>query len=94
MLESGLHSRHEVVEPLDDWLLLQPAMEEETRGRIVLPPSAAQTRLERGIVLAVGASVGDLAAGDVVLALAQHAIRLRDGSALVQRPAVVARIRD
>jgi hypothetical protein len=86
-------SRH-VIEPLDDWLLLQPALEEESRGRLLLPSTVAQSRLERSIVLACGPAVTDLVPADVVLALAAHAIELRDGTKLVQRQHVVARVVD
>jgi co-chaperonin GroES (HSP10) len=86
-------SRH-VIEPLDDWVLVQPAHEEESRGRLVLPSTIAQSRLERSIVLACGPAVTDLSPADVVLALSAQAIELRDGSKLVQRQYVVARVVD
>ncbi len=83
-----------LVEPLDDWLLVQPTMEEEAVGRIVLPASVTEGRLERSIVLAFGTDVTDLTAGDVVLAVSSKMIELRDNSKLVQREHVVARVRD
>ena len=52
-LESRAPS-HPLVEPLDDWVLVQPTMEEEAVGRIVLPANMTEGRLERSIVLAIG----------------------------------------
>ena len=60
-------SSHPLVEPLDDWVLVQPTMEEEAVGRIVLPANMTEGRLERSIVLAIGSEVSDLQPGDVVL---------------------------
>lgn len=82
------------IEPLDAWLLVQPSLEEESRGRLVLPATVAQSLLERCIVLSVGSSITDLHPADVVLILGQKAIELRDGSRLVEREHVVARLHD
>jgi hypothetical protein len=73
---------------------VQPALDEESRGRLLLPSTVSQSRLERGIVLACGPSVTDLAPADVVLSLSAQAIELRDGTKLVQRQHVVARVVD
>jgi len=51
-------------------------------------------RLERSIVLGVGSEVGDLHPGDVVLAVSTKTVELRDGSKLVRRQHVVARVRE
>ena len=83
-----------MVEPLDDWVLVQPTMEEEAVGRIVLPASMTEGRLERSIVLAIGADVTDLRPGDVVLVISTKTVELRDGSKLVRRQHAVARVRE
>jgi co-chaperonin GroES (HSP10) len=92
-LESHAPS-HPIVEPLDDWVLVQPSMEEEAIGRIVLPANMTEGRLERSIVLAVGAEVSDLQPGDIVLVVSAKTVELRDGSKLVRRQHAVARIRE
>ncbi|MDX6620535.1 MAG: hypothetical protein QOK36_2921 [Gaiellales bacterium] len=92
-LESRASSRP-IVEPLDDWVLVQPTMEEEAVGRIVLPANMTEGRLERSIVLAVGSEVTDLQPGDVVLIVSAKSVELRDGSKLVRRQHTVARIRE
>jgi len=92
-LESHAPS-HPLVEPLDDWVLVQPSMEEEAVGRIVLPANMTEGRLERSIVLAVGSEVTDLHPGDVVLVVSAKTVELRDGSKLVRRQHAVARVRD
>jgi hypothetical protein len=92
-LESRASSRP-IVEPLDDWVLVQPTMEEEAVGRIVLPASMTEGRLERSIVLGIGSEVTDLQPGDVVLVVSAKSVELRDGSKLVRRQHAVARIRE
>ena len=87
-------SSHPLVEPLDDWVLVQPTMGEEAVGRIVLPANMTDGRLERSIVLAVETEVSDLQPGDVVLVVSAKTVELRDGSKLVRRQHAVARIRD
>ena len=83
-----------LVEPLDDWILVQPTMEEEAVGRIVLPANMTEGRLERSIILAIGTDVSDLSRGDVVLVVSAKTVELRDGSKLVRRQHAVARLRD
>jgi hypothetical protein len=83
----------EVLEPIDDWIHLQPSLDEERKGRIYLPVNVEGARLTRAIVLAAGDSVSDLRAGDVVLVLASKTIEMRDGSQLARREFVVARMR-
>jgi len=83
-----------MVEPLDDWVLVQPTMEEEAVGRIVLPANMTEGRIERCIVLAIGHEVTDLQPGDVVLVISAKTVELRDGSKLVRRQHAVARIRE
>jgi co-chaperonin GroES (HSP10) len=94
MERADLQRSRQTIEPLDDWVLVQPAMDEESRGRLLLPATVSQSRLERTIVLACGPAVTDLAPADVVLALSSQAIELRDGTKLIQRQHVVARVID
>ncbi len=82
------------IEPLDDWLHVRPSVDEESAGRLIVPVTVQMNRLERVIILAVGAEVTDLNAGDLVLVLPDHAIELRDGTRIVQREFAIARVRD
>lgn len=82
----------ERLEPVDDWVHLQPSMDEERKGRIYLPVNVDGSRLVRAFVLAVGDRVTDLHPADVVMALAAQSIELRDGTSLVRREHVVARM--
>jgi hypothetical protein len=82
------------IEPLDDWLHVRPSVEDEGTGKLIVPTTVQLNRLERVIVLASGSDVTDLSAGDLVLLLPGHAIELRDGTKIVQREFVVARVTD
>ena len=86
-------SLSETLEPLDDWVHLQPSLDEERKGRIYLPANLDGSRLTRCLVLATGDDVTDMHPGDLVLVLAGKAIDLRDGSQLAKREFVVARLR-
>lgn len=83
----------ELLEPLSAWVHVQPSSEDERAGRIILPAGVGTGRLQRSMVLATGDEVVDLVPGDIVLVLAARGLDLRDGSQLVEREAVVARIR-
>lgn len=82
----------ERLEPVDDWLHLQPSIDEERKGRIYLPANVDGSRLVRAFVLAAGDNVTDLHPADVVLVLAAKSLELRDGTTLVRREHVVARM--
>jgi len=82
----------ETLEPLDEWVHLQPSIDEDRKGKIYLPVNVEGARLQRCVVLAAGSQVGDLAPGDAVLVLASQAIDLRDGTRLAQRESIVARL--
>ncbi len=82
----------ETIEPLDDWVHLQPSIDEDRKGRIYLPANVEGAQLLRCLVLALGDTVSDLHPGDAVLMLASKGIDLRDGSKLARREHVVARL--
>ncbi|MCB0878696.1 MAG: hypothetical protein KDC46_06910 [Thermoleophilia bacterium] len=82
----------ETIEPLDDWVHLQPSIGEDRKGQIYLPANVEGAQLLRCLVLALGDAVSDLAPGDAVLMLASKGIDLRDGSKLARREHVVARL--
>ena len=83
---------NEALEPLDDWVHLQPSLDEEKRGRIYLPANVDGARLMRCLVLRAGDQVTDLHPGDVVLVLSAKVIELRDGTNLARREFVIARM--
>lgn len=92
-LSGQLHDAvSETLEPLDDWVHLQPSIDEDRKGRIYLPASVEGSQLLRCLVLAAGTRVDDLAPGDALLVLAVKAIDLRDGSKLARREHIVARL--
>ena len=92
-LNQDLGTPSDVVEPLDDWLHVQPSMDEDRKGRIYLPASVEGSRLLRCVVLAAGETVTALHAGDLVLVLGAKTIELRDGTHLARREFAVARLR-
>lgn len=86
------HALGETIEPLDDWVHLQPSIDEDRKGRIVLPANVEGAPLFRCLVLATGLKVDDLTPGDAVLMLSSKGIDLRDGSKLARREWIVARL--
>ena len=86
------------LEPLDDYLVLEPLDETETASGLIVPVNeAAQTRT--GIVASVGPNVDGVDPGDKVLypreagyevRLARSPVRLR----VLRREEVIARVHD
>jgi len=97
MLE-GTPRTNVTLEPLEDYLVVEPLDETETSSGLIVPINeAAQTRT--GIVAAVGPDVNGVEAGDKVLyprdagyevRLARSPIRMR----VLRREEVLARIHD
>jgi len=87
------------LEPLDEYLVIQPTSDEtETRAGLILPASALNTIAVRtGIVTAVGAEAGGVEPGDKVLFPrdAGYDVRLA-GSAVkvIRRGELIARVGD
>jgi co-chaperonin GroES (HSP10) len=86
-----------VLEPLDDFLVVEPSDEEaETRAGLILPASA-ETQCQSGIVTAVGPDVEGVVPGDKVLFLkdAGHDVRLAGTrTKVVRRHELIARVHD
>jgi co-chaperonin GroES (HSP10) len=97
MLE-GASSTEATLEPLDDWVVVEPLDETETPTGLIVPLNeAAQTRT--GIVAAIGPDVELLEPGDKVLFAreAGHEVRLARSSHrvwIMRRDDVIARIHD
>jgi co-chaperonin GroES (HSP10) len=85
------------LEPLDDFLVIEPTDEEsETRAGLILPASA-ETQCQSGIVTAVGPDADGVSPGDKVLFLKESGYDVRlAGSAVkvVRRHELIARIHD
>ena len=85
------------LEPLDDFVVIEPTDEEaETRAGLILPASA-ETQCSFGIVIAVGADAEGLSPGDKVLFPkdAGYDVRLSGTAAkVIRRRELIARIHD
>ena len=87
------------IEPLDDYLVIQPTSDEmETRAGLILPASAAAAAAVRtGIVTAVGTEANAIEPGDKVLYPREEGFDVRLGGIevkVIKREALIARIHD
>ena len=85
------------IEPLDDFVVVQPSEgEAETRGGLIIPASA-ETPCRSGIVTAVGPDVTGIEPGDKVLYPrdAGYDIRMVGTSVrVIKREELIARVHD
>jgi chaperonin GroES len=85
------------LEPLDDWLVVEPVDAEAwTRGGLIIPVGADQA-CRSGIVTAVGADAQGIELGDKVLFPKDAGYEVRVGSGtvkLLRREHLIARIHD
>jgi chaperonin GroES len=97
MLEEMPDALRLALEPLDDYLVIQPSDEEtETRAGLIIPAST-EAGCSTGIVTAVGPDVGTLEPGDKVLFPKDAGFDVRlAGSAVkvVRRSDLIARVHD
>jgi chaperonin GroES len=87
------------LEPLDEYLVVQPVSDEtETRAGLILPASAAAAAACRtGIVTAVGAEAEGIDVGDKVLYPHEAGYEVRLGGfevKVLKRDTLIARIHD
>lgn len=87
------------IEPLDEFVVVQPVADEtETRAGLILPASAAEAAPCRtGIVTAVGSDVNGVEAGDKVLYPRDVGYDVRLGGIevkVIRREDLIARIHD
>ncbi len=85
------------LEPLDDYVVVEPTDEEAETGAGLIIPASAEAQCRSGIVTAVGSDAEGVAAGDKVL-FPRHAgydVRLA-GTAqkVLRRGELIARIHD
>jgi chaperonin GroES len=85
------------LEPLDDYVVIEPSDEEsETRGGLIIPASA-EAGCRTGIVTAVGPEADPLEPGDKILFPKDAGFDVRlAGSAVkvIRRPELIARVHD
>jgi co-chaperonin GroES (HSP10) len=86
------------LEPLDDWIVVQPLEDSETPAGLIVPANeAAQTR--SGVIASVGPDVEDVEPGDKIL-FARDAgyevrlIRSPHRVTVLKREELIARIHD
>lgn len=95
----GQHEQHLTVslEPLDDWLVVEPVDTESwTRAGLIIPIGADQA-CRSGIVTAVGCDAAGIELGDKVLFGKDAGLEVRMGSGtikLLRREHIVARVHD
>jgi co-chaperonin GroES (HSP10) len=98
MLEGHPIANDVTLEPLDDYLVLEPLDETERPSGLIVPSNEA-TFVRTGIVAAVGPDVSAIEPGDKVLfprdagyevRLARSSVRVR----VLKREEVIARIHD
>ena len=87
------------LEPLDEFVVVQPVSDEtETRAGLILPASATEAAPCRtGIVTAVGADVNGVEAGDKVLYPRDAGFDVRLGGIdvkVLKREELIARVHD
>jgi co-chaperonin GroES (HSP10) len=91
-------STEAILEPLDDWIVIEPLDETETATGLIVPVNEA-TQTLTGIVAAVGPDVSLVEPGDKVLFPrdAGHEVRLARSShrvRVLRREELIARIQD
>ena len=91
------HRLDVTLEPLDDYLVVQPSDDEtETRAGLIIPASTV-TECRTGIVTAVGPDASGLDAGDKVLFPKEAGFDVRLGGSdvkVLRRGELIARVHD
>ena len=85
------------LEPLDDYLVVQPSDEESETNLGLIIPASDETDCVTGVVTAVGAEVGGIEPGDKVLfpREAGYDVRLAGAAVkLLRRGELLARVHD
>jgi len=85
------------LEPLDDYVVIQPSDEESETNLGLIIPASADTECRTGVVTAVGAESGGVEPGDKVLFPSDAGYEVRLGGAAVRvmrRSELLARVHD
>jgi chaperonin GroES len=85
------------LEPLDDYLVIQPSDEESETALGLIIPASTETDCRTGVVTAVGSDAGGIEPGDKVLFARDAGFEFRfAGSAVkvLRRRELIARVHD
>jgi chaperonin GroES len=85
------------LEPLDDYVVIQPSDEESETNLGLIIPASAEADCRTGVVTAVGAEAGGVEPGDKVLFPTDAGYDVRLGGAAVKvmrRGELIARVHD
>jgi len=91
------HHIRVTIEPLDDWLVIEPSDSETWTRSGLIVPAGVDAGCATGIVTAVGADAAGIELGDKVLfhKAAGYEVRVGDGPVrVVKREDLIARIHD
>ena len=97
MQEHDARSVDLTLEPLDDYVVIQPSDEESETNLGLIIPASAETDCRTGVVTAVGSDAGGIEPGDKVLypSDAGYEVRLAGTAVKVLRRAeLIARVHD
>jgi co-chaperonin GroES (HSP10) len=85
------------LEPLDDYLVIQPSDEESEPALGLIIPASTETDCRTGVVTAVGADAGGIEPGDKVLFARDAGFDVRLAGAAIKvlrRTDLIARVHD
>jgi chaperonin GroES len=85
------------LEPLDDYVVIQPSDEESETNLGLIIPASTDTECRTGVVTAVGAESAGIEPGDKVLFPADAGYEVRLGGAgvrVMHRSELIARVHD
>jgi chaperonin GroES len=97
MQEHDARSIDLTLEPLDDFVVIQPSDEESETNLGLIIPASTETDCRTGVVTAVGTEPGGIEPGDKVLFPREAGYEVRLGGAAVKvmkRGELIARVHD
>jgi chaperonin GroES len=97
MQEHDARSIDLTLEPLDDYVVIQPSDEESETNLGLIIPASTETDCRTGVVTAVGTESGGIEPGDKVLFPREAGFEVRLGGAAVKvmkRGELIARVHD
>jgi chaperonin GroES len=97
MQEHDARSIDLTLEPLDDFVVIQPSDEESETNLGLIIPASTETDCRTGVVTAVGTEPGGIEPGDKVLFPREAGYEVRLGGAAVRvmkRGELIARVHD
>ena len=97
MQEHDARSIDLTLEPLDDYVVIQPSDEESETNLGLIIPASTETDCRTGVVTAVGTEPGGIEPGDKVLFPRDAGFEVRLGGAAVKvmkRAELIARVHD